>query len=212
ATNTLKYKYGTKSIRKEIEEDYFFVSNQVSNLEMELEEIKESIKNIETTKLKDSIISKYNTLNAEYKFNSNVLSKNMLEISRINDYLDSYSNNDITSEEVLNLYREANVEIPTMVKKRLKEVEEFNKKVITNRVYNLRKQISELEGQNEELIKENKQLRNDIDRMGKPISENEVYQEQVALFGEYSREYSELKFEQGKLSDILSIEEDKKQF
>lgn len=45
-------------------------------------------------------------------------------------------------------------------------------------------------------------LSNEIDKLGKLISLNQVYQESIELYGKYNSDLQELKYKEGKLSQV----------
>lgn len=192
---------------KQIDEEIYFVDKEVNRLTIELNRITEKIKGIEISELQQNIVEEYAEKSKLLKKIKSEYEKNRLECERLIEFIDNSNKTDVSSEHIIAIFNKAKLEVPDMVKRNLQEVESFHKTVFEERKEFLsgKKQKIELEMNN--LQKKITNISEDVDRLGAIISVNEVYQESIELYEKHNRDLNDLKFKEGKLSQIKSIDD-----
>ena len=110
-------------------------------------------------------------------------------------------------EHILAIFNKAKQEVPDMVKKTIDEVEEFHRKVYEERKDFLNQRRSIILSEMEIMNKKIDSLATAIDKIGAIISENEVYKESIELYEKYNNDLQEVKYRQGKLSQVKNIDD-----
>jgi len=108
---------------------------------------------------------------------------------------------------MLHLYEKAKFEIPSLVKRELTDVEKFHQNVYSDRKKVLKEQIKTLKNQNKNREEKLEDIREKLNQLGKVISENKIYKENIEIFKKYSKELEDKKYLQGSLSHIVKIDE-----
>ncbi|AEV67204.1 DUF2326 domain-containing protein [Acetivibrio clariflavus] len=192
---------------KEIDEEIYFIDKEVERLTGELEDISAKIKKIEIADIQTNIVEEFAEKNKLLKSLSGELERLRIERERIEEFLENSNKIDVTSEHILKIYEKAKMEVPELVKKKVADVELFHQKVYEERKEFLGNKIKEINKRMSELKKEINDLSTDINKLGEIISLNEVYEESIALYEKYSKELQELKYKEGKLSQIKALDE-----
>lgn len=198
--------YGDFNV-KQIDEEIYFVDKEVDRLSKELEKISEKVKTIEITELNKDIIEEYATKSKKLKNLKIESEKNKLEYERLEDFINNSNKIDISSEHILSIFEKTKQEIPDMVKKTLPEVEAFHKKVYEERKEFLSNKMTSLKLEIDFLEKEIDEISIQINKIGKLISINKVYQESIQLYEKYNSDLQDLKYKQGKLSQVKNIDD-----
>lgn len=191
---------------KQIDEEIYFVDKEVKRLTTELARISEKIKGIEVSDLQQNIVIEYAEKSKSLKKLKSEYERNRLECERLIEFIENSNKVDISSEHILAIFEKARQEVPDMVKKNLQEVESFHKTVYEERKEFLRAKKEKIEHEMATLITKINTISIDIDRLGAIIAVNEVYQESIELYEKYNKDLQELKFKEGKLSQIKSID------
>lgn len=192
---------------KKIKEQVFYLEKEIKRLEDSLKEIDNKIKNIQITDIKKDIIEEYTRKNIELKKIEEQIFSNNIEIERMESFIKEYDNIDISTGYILKLYEKAKFEIPSLVKKELTDVEKFHQNIYSDRKKVLKEQIKTLKNQNENKEEKLEDIRKKLNQLGKVISENKIYKENIEIFKNYSKELEDKKYLQGSLSHIVKIDE-----
>jgi uncharacterized protein YydD (DUF2326 family) len=192
---------------KQIDKEIYYVDKEVERLTTKLKEISNKIKQIEISGLQKNIVEEYAAQSNSLKDKKKKSEIARIEIKRLEDFIASSDKTDITSEHVIAIYNKAKIEVPEMVKREIKEVESFHKTVYKERKEFLEKKKRSIDETILKLEKEILDLSRDVDRLGKLISINQVYQESVELFGKYNSDLQDYKFKEGKLSQIKNVDD-----
>ena len=192
---------------KKIKEQVFYLEKEIKKLEDSLKEIDNKIKNIQITDIKKDIIEEYTRKNTEFKKVEEQIFSNNIEIERMESFIKEYDNIDISTSYILKLYEKAKFEIPSLVKRELTDVEKFHQNVYSDRKKILKEQIKTLKNQNKNREEKLEDIREKLNQLGKVISENKIYKENIEIFKKYSKELEDKKYLQGSLSHIVKIDE-----
>ena len=192
---------------KKIKEQVFYLEKEIKRLEDSLKEIDNKIKNIQITDIKKDIIEEYTRKNIEFKKIEEQIFSNNIEIERMESFIKEYDNIDISTGYILKLYEKAKFEIPSLVKKELTDVEKFHQNIYSDRKKVLNEQIKTLKNQKENKEEKLEDIRKKLNQLGKVISENKIYKENIEIFKNYSKELEDKKYLQGSLSHIVKIDE-----
>lgn len=197
--------YGDFDVKK-IDEEIFFIDKEVKRLTDELNRISDKIKNIEVSELQQNIVEEYANKSKTLKKIKSEYEKNRLECERLFEFIENSNKIDVSSEHILAIFKKAKQEVPDMVKKNIQEVELFHKKVYEERKDFLNSKKNAIEKKMAALQEKASELSSDIDRIGAIISMNEVYQESIELYEKYNKDLQEVKYKEGKLSQVKNID------
>lgn len=189
-----------------VDEEIYFVDKEVSRLKGEIKNVSERIKSIEVSEIQQNVVEEYAEKSKQLKKLKREYEKRRVECDRLGDFIESSKKDDLSSEHLLLIFEKVKQEIPEMVKRELKEVEDFHRKVYEERAVFLGEKKSGLEAEmahiNDELI----DLSEKVDSIGSIIATNEVYQESIELYGKYNSDLQELVYKQGKLSQVKNVD------
>lgn len=192
---------------KQIDEEIYFVDKEVKRLINELDSISQKIKSIEVSGMQINIVEEYASKSAKLKRTKVEYEKAKLECTRLIEFIDSSNKVDISSEHILAIYEKTKQEVPELVKRKIEEVEVFHQKVFNERRDFLNSKKSVIEKDISKLEGELAILATEIDKLGNIISQNQVYQESIELYGKYNTDLQELKYREGKLSQVKNIDD-----
>ena len=192
---------------KQIDEEIYFIDKEVERLTTELEKISNKIKSIEIADIQKDVVEEYSEKSKELKKIKRNYEKNKFESDRLLQFIEDSNKVDITSEHILAIFNKAKQEVPDMVKKTIDEVEEFHRKVYEERKDFLNQRRSIILSEMEIMNKKIDSLATAIDKIGAIISENEVYKESIELYEKYNNDLQEVKYRQGKLSQVKNIDD-----
>lgn len=190
----------------QIDEEIYFVDKEVKRLTCQLDVISDKIKNIEVSEIQKNVVEEYEYKSKQLKEISSEYEQKKLECVRLDEFIDKSNKIDISSEHIMVIFEKAKLEVPDMVKRSLGEVEEFHKKVYDERKEFLNEKIASIEQELNGIETEIEALSLDIDKIGKVISTNQIYQESISLYEKYNNDLQDLKFKEGKLSQIKNVD------
>ncbi|PGB70717.1 DUF2326 domain-containing protein [Bacillus wiedmannii] len=194
----------------QIEEQIFLIKKAIKEKENELKLLDERITNIQISKEKSEIMDEYADKNYELKLLQVKYQKLNLEYRRLSQSLDDFNKIDISSRDIKKLYERAKFEIPELIKKRLEEVEEFQKNVYSDRKNLTEEKLKKVANSLSTKKKDINDLENEIEKLANIISQNEIYQESMAIYKEKSMELQNLMYKRGELSKIDGIIKERK--
>lgn len=197
--------YGGWNI-EQIDEEIYYIDKEVARLQTDLTKISNKIKELEVSEIQQNVIEEYAEKSKQLKQLKREYERKHLEYERLADFIESSQKNDVTSEHLLLIFEKVKQEIPEMVKRNLKEVEEFHQKVYEERKAFLGEKKNTLETEMKAIGDKLKEFSEKIDSLGKVIATNEVYQESIELYGKYNSDLQELKYKQGKLSQVKDVD------
>lgn len=191
----------------QIDEEIYFVDKEVKRLTDQLDVISKKIKTIEISEMQNNIVEEYANKSAKLKKTKSEYENAKLECSRLIEFIANSNKVDISSEHILAIYEKTKQEVPELVKRKIQEVEAFHKKVFDERKEFLNSKKGTIEKHIGKLEVEIANLSTEIDKLGKIISLNQVYQESIELYEKYNSDLQELKYKEGKLSQVKNIDD-----
>ncbi|MFZ3576775.1 DUF2326 domain-containing protein [Virgibacillus sp. DJP39] len=189
---------------KEINEKIFLTNQNVLEKEEEIKKLNQKISSIEISEEKLELVKNYSDKNYELKKIKSSFESVKLEIIRLKEFIEESNQVDISHSQINLLFKKAEVDIPEMVIKRFKDVEDFYNTVFIDRKNTLQMKIEELQIKQEELKSEITFRSAKIDEIAKIISVNKIFQEAIKIYEAKSLELQQLKYNQG---DLARIEE-----
>ena len=195
----------------QLEKKIFLLKQSIKEKEVELQQLDSRITNIQITKEKSEIMDEYSNKNYKLKLLQSDLQKLKIENKRLTEFLNDFKDLDVPSSTIKNLYDKAQFEIPDLVKKRLDEVENFQKSIFSDRKHLIEQKLIEILSEQEIIEKHIKNHSKEIERLANLISQNEIFQETMAIYKERSVELQNLMYEQGELSKIDGIINERKE-
>ena len=198
--------YGNFDV-KQIDGEIYFIDKEVERLTKELKKVSNKIKTIEIADIQKDVVEEYSEKSKELKRIKRTYEMNKFESDRLLQFIEDSNQVDISSEHILAIFNKAKQEVPDMVKKTIDEVEEFHRKVYEERKDFLNQRRSIILSEMEEMNKKIYSLSTEINRIGAIISENEIYKESIELYEKYNNDLQEVKYRQGKLSQVKNIDD-----
>lgn len=185
-TNILqKEEFNLKMKKKQLDDELMKLNNNLSTLKIS-EDIQE-------------IAQRRTIVDQEIKEISEKMQMNNITIKKYNEILKDSKGNEISLKEVKNIYDTAKIEIPEMIKKKLKEIEDFYKYLIQDKNEIYKNQINALNEKNQKLEKQFNQLRKEFDDLSEIISENNSFKEAIKIYDIKTKEKMEI---DSKISEI----------
>lgn len=189
-----------------IDEEIYFVDKEVKKLEGQIEVVSNRIKSIEISGLQKNVVEEYSIKSNKLKKLRASLHRLKLEGERLAKFVEDSNKVDITSEHIIAIYNKAMVEVPDLVKRKLEDVEGFHKKVYDERKEYLGKKKKEIDFEVNDKEKNVTKLSDELDKLGEILANNQVYQESVTLYENFNNKLQDLKFKEGKLSQIKEVD------
>lgn len=194
----------------EVEQKIFLLNKTIVEKENELKSLDERISNIQIGHEKSEMMNAYAEKNYKFKLLQAEYQKLNIEFKRLEKSYKQFKNLDISSEELQKLYEKASFEIPELIIKRFEEVQKFHENVYSDRKKLTEERIEEIE-QKKVLLKESIDILNsEMNNIANVISQNEIYQESMAIYKEKNIELQQLKYEQGELSRFEELINERK--
>lgn len=194
----------------EVEQKIFLLNKTIVEKENELKSLDERISNIQIGHEKTEMMNDYAEKNYTLKLLQAEYQKLNIEFKRLEKSYKQFKNLDISSEELQKLYEKASFEVPELIIKRFEEVQKFHENVYSDRKKLTEERIEEIE-QKKVLIKERiDTLNSEMNNIANVISQNEIYQESMAIYKEKNMELQQLKYEQGELSRFEGLINERK--
>lgn len=191
---------------KQIDEEIYFVDKEVTRLTQEVDVISNKIKKIEIADLQTNVVEDYARKSFELKKTKSALERNKIECNRLIEFIDSSNKVDISSEHILEIYKRTKQEVPDLVKRKIQEVEIFHQKVFEERKEFLNNKRVEIEKNMKKMEAKIESISLQIDKLGNIISTNQVYQESINIYEKFNGDLQELKYKEGKLSQVKNID------
>lgn len=162
--NDLKDKFDkTDTLKNNIQKDdvlkSFFETDDEDDFDFRLLELEAKIKSINSNLEQFEIAEDYDNIKKEADQISSHLKELRNKTTKIKNAINNIKKSiniepDISRTRLINFYKKAQFEIGDLVKKKLKQVEDFNKKLLDNRTKRLLQDQDELESQLAELNRE----------------------------------------------------------
>lgn len=189
-----------------IDEEIYFVDKEVKKLEGQIEEVSNRIRSIEISGLQKNVVEEYSIKSNKLKKLRASLQRLKLEGERLAKFVEDSNKVDITSEHIIAIYNKAMIEVPELVKRKLEDVEVFHKKVYDERKEYLGKKKKAIDIEVNDKEKNILELSDELDKLGEILANNQVYQESVTLYENFNNKLKDLKFKEGKLSQIKEVD------
>lgn len=186
-TSLKKEEFNSEMKKKQVDEEILILNTKLENLKIS--------ENIEEIARKRAIVDQ------ELKKLAEKFQLNNIKINRYQEIINDSKENELSLEEVQKIYEAANVEIPEMIKKKLKEVEEFYKYLLADKNDIYKAQINVLTANNKEYEKKIESLRSEFDELSQIISENDSFREAIKIYDRKIKEKMQL---ETKISEINS--------
>lgn len=192
----------------EVDQEIFFINQKIAEYEDSLQKLMRNIEDLDINDEQSKVLNEYQKLNESIKNLKYEKLKLTTENKSMLEFIEESQNLDIKNKHIVKLYEKANIEVPEMVRVKLSEVEEFHKKMYIDRKKFLEDQIIK---KTEEIINIDKELRSfdiELKKLADIIKINEAYIESIKLIENYNNKLKELKYQQGRLSQIEDIEKE----
>lgn len=195
---------------KTLEKKQFVLLQKKTKLEQELRAIKNKIDTLNISEDSMKLIKIHSEKNANLKEKKILLEKNIFRMNRLIELIDECTKTDISYNDIINLYNQANIVIPELTKRTLKEVQEFYDNMFKDKKEIYENELQEISIKNDNLQEEIKTLSKEVDNLSSKISDNDIFKEAMNLYEIKNTELTENQEEYGRVSGIIDDLSNKK--
>ena len=195
---------------KTLEKKQFVLLQKKTKLEQELRAIKNKIDTLNISEDSMKLIKIHSEKNANLKEKKILLEKNIFRMNRLIELIDECTKTDISYNDIINLYNQANIVIPELTKRTLKEVQEFYDNMFKDKKEIYENELQEISIKNDNLQEEIKTLSKEVDNLYSKISDNDIFKEAMNLYEIKNTELTENQEEYGRVSGIIDDLSNKK--
>ena len=195
---------------KTLEKKQFVLLQKKTKLKKELRAIKNKIDTLNISEDSMKLIKIHSEKNANLKEKKILLEKNIFRMNRLIELIDECTKTDISYNDIINLYNQANIVIPELTKRTLKEVQEFYDNMFKDKKEIYENELQEIRIKNDNLQEEIKTLSKEVDNLSSKISDNDIFKEAMNLYEIKNTELTENQEEYGRVSGIIDDLSNKK--
>lgn len=193
---------------KEVESSLFINSKNIEKLNNKIDSIKEEIKQLKLTKENLNLQSEYCELNNKLKLLKYHCDSLENEKDSLIKYIDDTENSTLTSTDVEKLYKIAKIEIPDLVKRQLKDVDEFYKQIYVEHIEKSKFRISEIDNDLKNMNLEISSLVTRLDELSNILSTNDIYNNALEILNSYNLKLQEETFKKGQLEQLSLLKKE----
>lgn len=183
-----KFNNSNKDDLKKIERELFDLEMKKKQVDSDLELLSERIKKLKVSEEIKDISQQRVELDQNIKSKSELVKINSLRIENYSQLINDAKKTDITAFDVTKIYENAKIEIPSLIKKKLEEVEKFYLSLSEDKINLYSRQISNLEKKNKQLMQELAAESVELDRLSEIISTSESVLEAIKIYDLKSKE------------------------
>lgn len=183
-----KFNNSNKDDVKNVERELFDLEMKKKKVDFELESLSERIKKLKVSEEIKDISQQRVELDQNIKSKSELVKINSLRIENYSQLINDAKKSDITALDVTKIYENAKIEIPSLIKKKLEEVEKFYLSLSEDKINLYLRQISNLEKKNKQLMQELAVESAELDRLSEIISINASVLEAIKIYDLKSKE------------------------
>lgn len=183
-----KFNNSNKDDLKNIERELFDLEMKKKKVDSDLELLSERIKKLKVSEEIRDISQQRVELDQNIKSKSELVKINSLRIENYSQLINDAKKTDITAFDVTKIYENAKIEIPSLIKKKLEEVEKFYLSLSEDKINLYSRQISNLEKKNKQLMQELAAESVELDRLSEIISTSESVLEAIKIYDLKSKE------------------------
>ena len=183
-----KFNNSNKDDVKNVERELFDLEMKKKKVDFELESLSERIKKLKVSEEIKDISQQRVELDQNIKSKSELVKINSLRIENYSQLINDAKKSDITALDVTKIYENAKIEIPSLIKKKLEEVEKFYLSLSEDKINLYSSQISNLEKKNKQLMQELAVESAELDRLSEIISINASVLEAIKIYDLKSKE------------------------
>lgn len=189
--------------------DYEMKKKLIDN---ELEELNEKIKKLKLSEEISKVASRRAELDQSIKKKSEKINVNKLKVSKYSQLIEDSKETSVSALDVQKIYESAKVELPSLVKRKLNEIEQFYLSLSEDKIELYSRQIKELNKENKKLELELKAECYELDKLSEIIAENDSVMEAIKIYDNKTKEkldvessISELNGKISKISDSKNL-------
>ena len=189
--------------------DYEMKKKLIDN---ELEELNEKIKKLKLSEEISKVASRRAELDQNIKKKSEKINVNKLKVSKYSQLIEDSKETSVSALDVQKIYESAKVELPSLVKRKLNEIEQFYLSLSEDKIELYSRQIKELNKENKKLELELKAECYELDKLSEIIAENDSVMEAIKIYDNKTKEkldvessISELNGKISKISDSKNL-------
>ncbi|MCI1244645.1 MAG: DUF2326 domain-containing protein [Bacilli bacterium] len=195
-----------ESTPNKFEEDRFLNDKAIESLEKEISKTTADAKNLKISKESADVQAEFESLNEKLREKQGEISRLAQQKAKLSSYVEGVASSKMTPADIERIYKEANIELPGLVKKRIEDVDAFFASVVADRRWSIEKRIEEIDADTLRLSGEAKAIGAKLDSCGKVLSTNEAYQTAMEILGKASAELQDAKFKKGQFQSIVSLQ------
>lgn len=195
---------------KKLQQEQFVLEQKKLKLEQELNGIKNKIDKLNITEDSLQLIKIHSEKSSILKENKIQLEQNQLKINRLKTLIEQCAKSDISYNDIIQLYEQANITIPEMTRRTLNEVQEFYDNMFKDKVSIYEKEILEIEEENKKLDTIILEKTKELDNISSKIADNNLFKEAMNLYEIKNAELLDNQEEYGKIIGMIEDLSNKK--
>ena len=195
---------------KELEQKQFILEQKKSKMEKELTYIKSKIEKLNVAEDSLKLVEIHSEKNSILKEQKITFERNELKIERLSQLIKECDEADISYNDILKLYNQANIMLPEMVKRNVEEVQKFYDDMFKDKKQLYLEELKEIQKENTELQYLIKDISKEVDQIASKIAESDIFKEALNLYETKNAELIKNQEEYGKVIGIIEDFYDKK--
>ena len=199
-----KYNKSFKEDTTELKKEQFNLEMKKKQIDDELSDLNNKLETLKISENIEEIAQKRTLVDQNIKDIAEKIQLNEIKIKKYNEILNDSNDNNISLQEVEKIYEVANIEIPEMVKRKLKEVEDFYKNLLDDKSQIYKEQIEKLEKNNQELKNSINIAKQELDMLSGIISENDSFREAIKIYDIKTKDKIEIDTQISEISGKLT--------
>ena len=195
---------------KSLQQKQFVLEQKRLKIEQELLVIKSKVEKLNISENSLELIELHSQKNLILKEKKILLESNQVKIIRLNELIDECNKADISYEDIISLYNEANIVIPEMTKRTVQEVQEFYNDMFKDKKLIYEEEIKEIKAKNKDLQEDIDKITNEINSLSEKIAENDIFKEAMNLYESKNSELIQNQEEYGRVAGVIDDLSNKK--
>lgn len=167
---------------KVLKEEEFFLEQEKIKLETELKNISSRIENLEISQDSMELMEVLSRNKYELKLIKNKQEEYQLRIRRLKDLIHDIDKSEIKSSDVLNIYQQAKIDLPDMIKRDLNEVQMFYDSMFEDKKETYLKDINNYQKTVDDLDKQIQELSKLVDSLAARVADNNLFTEAMGIY------------------------------
>lgn len=195
---------------KDLEQKQFILEQKKLKIEKELLQIKNRIEKLNISEDSLKLVEKHSEKSSILKEKKIIFERNGLRIERLKQLIEECDKADISYNDIIELYNQANIVIPEMAKRNIEEVQKFYDDMFRDKKQLYLEELKTMQENNEGLKIIIASVSKEVDEIANKIAESDIFKEALNLYEVKNAELINNQEEYGKVIGVIEDFYDKK--